>query len=45
MLADDEIFYQVPDYQRPYSWNSDNVESLVDDLATAFKNSKDKKYF
>lgn len=45
ILADDEIFYQVPDYQRPYSWDSDNVESLVDDLTTAFKNSKDEKYF
>ncbi|KPD03618.1 DUF262 domain-containing protein [Moellerella wisconsensis] len=45
ILTDDELFYQIPDYQRPYSWDNDNVEALIDDLVTAFENSIDEKYF
>ena len=44
-LVDDERFYQIPDYQRPYSWDMDNVSDLIDDLATAYMNNKDEVYF
>lgn len=45
ILRDDERFYQIPDYQRPYSWDKDNVSDLISDLASAFVNSKDENYF
>ncbi len=44
-LVNDERFYQIPDYQRPYSWGKDNVSDLIDDLITAYINSKDDDYF
>lgn len=33
--------YNVPVYQRPYSWNSDNVETLLNDIFEAY-NASDK---
>lgn len=45
VLCNDERFYQIPDYQRPYSWDKDNVCDLVSDLVTAFINNKDENYF
>lgn len=34
--------YKVPVYQRPYSWNSDHVDTLLDDIFDAY-NSKDSE--
>ena len=31
--------YNVPVYQRPYSWNSDNVETLLNDIYEAYCSS------
>ena len=45
ILVDDEKFYQIPDYQRPYSWNKDNLSDLIDDLVTAYLENKDETYF
>ena len=45
ILVDDEKFYQVPDYQRPYSWDKDNLADLVDDLTNAYLNNQDENYF
>jgi uncharacterized protein with ParB-like and HNH nuclease domain len=45
ILVDDEKFYQIPDYQRPYSWDKDNLADLVDDLVEAYLNNKDENYF
>ena len=45
ILGDDEKFYQIPDYQRPYSWNKENISDLVSDLFNAYKSSKDENYF
>jgi len=45
ILCDDEKFYQIPDYQRPYSWNKENVSDLVNDLFNAYILSKDENYF
>ena len=36
VLCDDERFYQIPDYQRPYSWDKDNVSDLISDLVTSY---------
>ncbi len=42
--------YQIPDYQRPYSWVDDQVDQLWDDLHGAFENNyknseSDPNYF
>lgn len=36
--------YIIPAYQRPYSWNPDNVEQLIDDIYQSYK-SDEKEYF
>lgn len=36
--------YEIPEYQRPYSWKSEHVEELMNDLYEAFE-SKSKEYF
>jgi uncharacterized protein with ParB-like and HNH nuclease domain len=38
-------FYQVPNYQRPYSWNKENISELIDDLTLACKNNYSEEYF
>ncbi len=45
ILVNDEKFYQIPDFQRPYSWDKDNVSDLMDDLLTAHMESKGETYF
>ena len=45
ILVDDEKFYQIPDYQRPYSWDKDNLADLIDDLTNAYMSNKKENYF
>ena len=45
ILVDDEKFYQIPDYQRPYSWDKDNLSDLIDDLTNAFSENPTESYF
>ena len=45
ILVKDENFYQIPDYQRPYSWDKENVSALIDDLVTAHANNQEENYF
>lgn len=40
----DQIRYEIPPYQRPYSWEAGNVEQLLDDVWEAFQ-AKDEEYF
>jgi len=37
----DSGFYQIPDFQRPYSWTDDEIEELWDDIYSAFKSGED----
>ena len=45
ILTDDEIFYQIPDYQRPYSWDKDNIAELIEDLVGSYVGNSDEDYF
>lgn len=36
IFADNHI-YEIPKYQRPYSWTEDNVSELISDVADAFE--------
>lgn len=31
-LFENELFYEIPSFQRPFSWDKDNFQELVDDL-------------
>jgi len=43
-IFDGGSYFQVPDYQRPYSWEDEQIEQLWDDLYSAFQND-DPSYF
>jgi len=45
ILVNDEKFYQIPDYQRPYSWDKDNLADLIDDLINSYVQNEDENYF
>ena len=43
-ILTESLCYRIPAYQRPYSWNQDNVQDLLDDIEEAF-NESDPEYF
>lgn len=38
-------FYHVPEYQRPYVWQEDQVRELLDDILQAIEANASKEYF
>lgn len=44
IFGDADSYYQIPDYQRPYRWNDEQIEELWDDIYSAMK-SNDESYF
>ncbi|MHA1854321.1 MAG: DUF262 domain-containing protein [Candidatus Heimdallarchaeaceae archaeon] len=44
-IFDGTNYYQIPDYQRPYSWTDDQIEQFWDDIYTTFENNKNEPYF
>jgi len=43
IFGDRDAFYQMPIYQRPYSWDQERVEQLWYDILEAYKNNADDK--
>ncbi|UCJ18222.1 DUF262 domain-containing HNH endonuclease family protein [Pseudomonas sp. MM211] len=43
-ILTDQICYEIPPYQRPYSWKVENVQQLLEDVWEAYENS-DEEYF
>ena len=43
-ILTEQICYEIPPYQRPYSWKKDNVQQLLDDLWDAYGGG-DNEYF
>ncbi|CAM1359054.1 conserved hypothetical protein [Tenacibaculum litopenaei] len=39
------FWFLIPEYQRSYVWNTDNINDLLDDLWYAFKNKPYDEYF
>ncbi len=39
------FWFLIPEYQRSYVWESDNINDLLDDLWYAFSNRRDDEYF
>src|SRR5664280_1499964 len=44
LFCNADAFYQIPQYQRPYKWEEEQIEKLWDDIYTAFEN-EDSNYF
>jgi len=44
IFGDADSYYQIPDYQRPYRWNDEQIEELWDDIYSAMQ-SNDESYF
>ena len=44
-LLDDSNFFTVPEFQREYVWDKDNVNQLLDDLWEAYQESDNMEYF
>jgi hypothetical protein len=40
-----EMWFRVPNYQRPYVWGKDQVLDLLDDISTAYQQDKENQYF
>ncbi|MCF8009828.1 MAG: DUF262 domain-containing HNH endonuclease family protein [Clostridiales bacterium] len=40
-----DFWFVIPEYQRSYVWQSDNVSELIEDLYYAFKNKPNSQYF
>lgn len=45
ILVKKKNLYQIPNYQRPYSWDVNQISELVDDLTIAYTDDQDKSYF
>lgn len=43
-ILTDQICYEIPPYQRPYSWKAENVQQLLEDIWEAYDNT-DEEYF
>ncbi len=44
-ILKDELYYQIPIYQRPYQWTEENCEKLLDDLFFNYENDRESDYF
>ncbi len=44
-ILKDELYYQIPIYQRPYQWTEKNCEKLLDDLFFNYENDRESDYF
>ncbi len=45
LVAEDDAYYQIPIYQRPYQWTEKNCEKLLDDLFSSYEYYKGSGYF
>ena len=41
-LLSDKFLFEIPNYQRPYCWNKENVNQLIDDIIDAIENNRDE---
>ena len=41
----EKFWFLIPEYQRSYVWDNDNINDLLDDLWYAFSNKRDDEYF
>lgn len=44
-LFSKDFWFVVPEYQRSYVWQNDNIHNLLDDLLYAYRNKPENEYF
>jgi len=44
-LFSSDSFYNIPEYQRPYVWEDEQVTALLEDIFYAFEKDDSKEYF
>ncbi len=45
LVAEDEAYYQIPIYQRPYQWGKEQCEELLNDLFESYEDYGEDDYF
>lgn len=45
LFDSEEDLYQIPRYQRPYSWEKQHIDQLIDDLYESWSADEDSPYF
>ncbi len=45
LVAEDDAYYQIPIYQRPYQWGKEQCEELLNDLFENYKDHGEDDYF
>ncbi|GAA7475294.1 DUF262 domain-containing protein [Helicobacter pylori] len=45
LVAEDEAYYKIPIYQRPYQWGKGQCEELLDDLFESYEYDGESDYF
>ncbi len=45
LAAEDEAYYKIPIYQRPYQWGKEQCEELLDDLFESYEDYGEDDYF
>lgn len=43
--GNDELWYKIPNYQRPYVWGKDQIETLLENTKFAMEKDSDSQYF
>ncbi|MBJ2124488.1 DUF262 domain-containing protein [Flavobacterium sp. IB48] len=41
----EDMWFTIPDYQRPYVWGEDQISNLLDDVSHSAVNTPDSQYF
>ena len=44
-IFSEDFWFVIPQYQRPYVWQEENIQELIEDLYYAFENKQNSEYF
>ena len=44
-ILNSNVYYNIPDYQRAYSWDKEQIDTLLSDLIQDYLNKNEKHYF
>lgn len=44
-IFSEKSFYNIPEYQRPYVWQEEQIEIFLHDISSAMENDAEKEYF
>ena len=44
-IFSEKSFYNIPEYQRPYVWQEEQIETFLNDISSAMESDMEKEYF